>query len=93
MGGPRDVSAAAFQQEIDVRRQLLDKVRQVSKDGLSLEEDIDRRLMIGLLDSPSTPPKPVASGNTIQHSTFGTGDRSRTRTSPHPALRKSGRRH
>lgn len=50
-GGLRDVSAAAFQQEIDVRRQLLDQVRQVSKDGLSLEEDIDRRLMIGLLES------------------------------------------
>jgi uncharacterized protein (DUF885 family) len=51
MGGLRDVSAAAFQQEIDVRRQLLEQVRQVSKDGLSLDEDIDRRLMIGLLDS------------------------------------------
>jgi uncharacterized protein (DUF885 family) len=51
MGGLRDVSAAGFQKEIDVRRQLLDKVRQVSKDGLSLEEDIDRRLMIGMLDS------------------------------------------
>lgn len=51
MGGRRDVSAAGFQQEIDVRRQLLEKVRQVSKDGLSLDEDIDRRLLIGLLDS------------------------------------------
>ncbi len=51
MGGLRDVSAAGFQKEIDVRRQLLDKVRLVSKDGLSLEEDIDRRLMIGMLES------------------------------------------
>ena len=49
--GLRDVSAAGFQQDIDVRRQLLDKVRQVSKDGLSLEEDIDRRLMVGMLES------------------------------------------
>ncbi len=51
MGGLRDVSAAAFQHEIDVRRKLLEQVRRVSKDGLSLDEDIDRRLMIGLLES------------------------------------------
>ena len=57
-GGLRDVSAAGFQQDIEVRRQLLDKVRQVSKDGLSTEEDIDRRLMIGLLER-------AASGKTI----------------------------
>ncbi|MBL8270502.1 DUF885 domain-containing protein [Steroidobacter sp.] len=50
-GGLRDVSAAGFQKEIDVRRQLLEQVQQVGKDGLSLEEDIDRRLMIGLLES------------------------------------------
>lgn len=50
-GGLRDVSAEGFQKEIDVRRQLLDKVRQLSKDGLTVEEDIDRRLMIGLLES------------------------------------------
>lgn len=50
-GGLRDVSAAAFQQEIDTRRQLLEKVQQVGATGLSREEDIDRRLMIGLLES------------------------------------------
>ena len=50
-GGLRDVSADAFKQEIDTRRQLLEKVLQVSADGLSREEDIDRRLMIGLLES------------------------------------------
>lgn len=51
MGGRCDVSAAGFEQEIEVRRQLLAQVRQVSKESLSLDEDIDRRLMIGLLDS------------------------------------------
>lgn len=50
-GGLRDVSAAGFQKEIDVRRQLRAQVQQLGKDGLSLEEDIDRRLMIGLLES------------------------------------------
>lgn len=51
MGGLRDVSAAGFQKDLDLRRQLLEKVRQVGKGGLSLEEDIDRRLMIGMLES------------------------------------------
>lgn len=47
----RDVSAQAFQQEIEARRQLLQKVQQVGAQGLSRDEDIDRRLMIGLLES------------------------------------------
>ena len=46
-----EVSATAFQQEIESRRQLLAKVRQVSANGLAREDDIDRRLMIGLLES------------------------------------------
>lgn len=51
-GGLRaDVSAAGFEKEIDVRRQLLEKVRQIDAGGLSREEDIDRRLMIGLLEA------------------------------------------
>lgn len=47
----QDVSLEAFQQQIETRRQLLEKVRQVDAGGLSREEDIDRRLMIGLLES------------------------------------------
>ena len=50
-GSLRDVSLEGFQKEIDTRRQLLEKVRQVDASGLSREEDIDRRLMIGLLES------------------------------------------
>ncbi|HWK73739.1 MAG TPA: DUF885 domain-containing protein [Povalibacter sp.] len=49
--GLRNLSAQAFQQEIETRRQLLQKVQQVGAAGLSLDEDIDRRLMIGLLES------------------------------------------
>jgi uncharacterized protein (DUF885 family) len=40
-----------FKNEIDTRRQLLEKIKQVEATGLSREEDIDRRLMIGLLES------------------------------------------
>jgi uncharacterized protein (DUF885 family) len=50
-GGLRDVSLQGFQKEIDTRRQLLEKVRQINASGLSREDDIDRRLMIGLLES------------------------------------------
>ena len=50
-GGLRDVSLEGFKKEIDTRRQLLEKVQQVDASGLSREEDIDRRLMIGLLES------------------------------------------
>jgi uncharacterized protein (DUF885 family) len=49
--GLKDVSLEGFQKEIDTRRQLLEKVRQIDASGLSREEDIDRRLMIGLLES------------------------------------------
>lgn len=49
--GLDEVSAAAMQKDIETRRQLLEKVRQVPVQGLVLEEDIDRRLMIGLLES------------------------------------------
>jgi uncharacterized protein (DUF885 family) len=50
-GGLRDVSLDGFKKEIDTRRQLLAKIQQVDSTGLSREEDIDRRLMIGLLES------------------------------------------
>ena len=50
-GSLQDVSLTAFQQQIQTRRELLDKVRQIDAAGLSREEDIDRRLMIGLLES------------------------------------------
>jgi uncharacterized protein (DUF885 family) len=51
-GGLRaDVSVESFEKEIDTRRQLLEKVRRIDASGLSREEDIDRRLMIGLLDA------------------------------------------
>lgn len=50
-GGLRDLSSAAFLQDIRTRRDLLEKVRQTGAEGLSREEDIDRRLMIALLES------------------------------------------
>jgi len=50
-GGLRDVSLDGFKKEIDTRRELLAKIQQVEATGLSREEDIDRRLMIGLLES------------------------------------------
>lgn len=50
-GGLADVRAAAFQQEIAARRALLEEVRKIEPQGLSLDEDIDRRLLIGLLES------------------------------------------
>ena len=51
-GGLRaDVAAESFEQEIETRRQLLEKVRRIDSSGLSREEDIDRRLMIGLLEA------------------------------------------
>lgn len=50
-GGLRDVSLEGFRKEIDTRRVLLEKIQQVEATGLSREEDIDRRLMIGLLES------------------------------------------
>jgi uncharacterized protein (DUF885 family) len=50
-GALRDVSLHGFKREIDARRQLLENVRQIDAAGLSREEDIDRRLMMGLLES------------------------------------------
>lgn len=50
-GSLGDVSLEGFQKQIEVRRQLLEKVQQIDAGGLSREEDIDRRLMIGLLES------------------------------------------
>ena len=51
-GGLRaDVAAQGFEKEIATRRELLEKVRQIEASGLSHEEDIDRRLMIGLLEA------------------------------------------
>jgi uncharacterized protein (DUF885 family) len=47
----RDVSLQGFKNEIDTRRQLLEKVRLIDVAGLAREDDIDRRLMIGLLES------------------------------------------
>ena len=49
--GLHDVSLEGFKKQIDTRRELLGKVRQIDAGGLSREEDIDRRLMIGLLES------------------------------------------
>lgn len=50
-GGLHDVSLEGFRREIDTRRQLLEKVKLIDASGLAREEDIDRRLMIGLLES------------------------------------------
>ncbi len=50
-GGLKDVSVEGFQKEIDAKRALLDQVRNIDPAGLSREEDIDRRLMVGLLES------------------------------------------
>jgi uncharacterized protein (DUF885 family) len=47
----RDMSAASFLQDIASRRTLLAQVRRLGPEGLSKDEDIDRRLLIGLLDS------------------------------------------
>jgi uncharacterized protein (DUF885 family) len=49
--GLPDVSAAAFSHEIDARRELLDRLLAVPADGLAVPQDIDRRLLIGLLES------------------------------------------
>jgi uncharacterized protein (DUF885 family) len=49
--GLREVSLEGFKREIETRRQLLEKIRHIEASGLSREEDIDRRLMIGLLES------------------------------------------
>lgn len=47
--GLAEVSAASFLREIEEDRELLAALLEVPTGGLSLEEDIDRRLLIGLL--------------------------------------------
>jgi uncharacterized protein (DUF885 family) len=47
--GLPDVSAAAFGEEIASQSELLDELLAVPADALSSEQDIDRRLLIGLL--------------------------------------------
>ncbi len=46
-----DVSAAAFQAEIDRNRALLDRLRAVESASLSFDERIDQRFLVGLLES------------------------------------------
>jgi uncharacterized protein (DUF885 family) len=50
-GGADALSAEAFAAEIEADRLLLEDARRVGSEGLSLEQDIDRRLLIGLLES------------------------------------------
>lgn len=50
-GELRDVSVEAFLQEIDMQRQLLEKIRATATDDLSQEQLIDRRLLIGRLQT------------------------------------------
>ena len=47
----RDVSADFYLQEIESKRQLLKQVRSVDSTQLALEERIDQRFLIGLLES------------------------------------------
>jgi uncharacterized protein (DUF885 family) len=51
VGGAEALSAQAFLEEIETDRRLLGEVGSVGTEGLSREQDIDRRLMIGLLES------------------------------------------
>lgn len=46
-----DVSAGAFLKDIEAHRSLLQQAREVPANHLSLAADIDRRLVIGLLES------------------------------------------
>lgn len=46
-----DYSAAAFEQEIQDQQQTLEQLLAIEPDGLSLEQDIDLRLLIGLARS------------------------------------------
>jgi len=48
-GGPRDLSAERFLADIEADRALLADVEAIGSEGLSLEQDIDRRLLAGLL--------------------------------------------
>lgn len=49
--GLHDVSAAAFLKDIEDQRSLLKALRTVTPEGLSKAQDIDRRFLIGVLDS------------------------------------------
>ncbi len=49
--GRTDYSAAAFEQEIEDQRQTLEQLLAIDPEGLSLEQDIDRRLLIGIARS------------------------------------------
>ncbi len=46
-----DYSAAAFNREIEEQRQTLEQLLAIDPEGLSLEQDIDRRLLIGIARS------------------------------------------
>lgn len=50
-GGRADYSATAFKQEIKQKEQELEELLMIESDGLSLEQDIDRRLLIGIARS------------------------------------------
>jgi len=47
----KNVSAEAFLQEIEDNRELLERLGKIDVGGLSLEERIDHRLLMGLLES------------------------------------------
>lgn len=47
----RDVSAEAFRGKLGRQQSMLDELRVLPEGGLSLDQDIDRRLLIGLLES------------------------------------------
>jgi uncharacterized protein (DUF885 family) len=46
-----DYSAAAFNREIEEQRRTLEQLLAIDPEGLSLEQDIDRRLLIGIARS------------------------------------------
>lgn len=47
--GIRDLSAAGFTDKIAEKQRMLDALLAIETNGLSLEQDIDRRLLIGIL--------------------------------------------
>lgn len=47
----RDMDAASFLDEIDAQRRLLDRLTGISAHGLTRSQDIDRRYLIGLLET------------------------------------------
>ena len=48
---PRDLSERGFEQAITDKEHMLEALLAIKQDGLSLEQDIDRRLLIGILRS------------------------------------------